>query len=48
MLTWQVPLETNVELAVLVRREGEDSYSYVNWELSSYDGQWLIDSMNVV
>jgi len=36
------------EYEVLVRREGQESFSIVNWVLSSYEGQWLIDSMNVL
>ena len=40
--------EANVELEVLVRREGQESFSIVSWILSSYDGQWLIDSMNII
>jgi hypothetical protein len=40
--------ETNVELDVLVRRDGQESPSIVSWVLSSYEGQWLIDSMSIV
>lgn len=39
---------SDIELEVLVRREGQESFSIVSWILSSYDGQWLIDSMNIV
>ena len=33
---------------VLVRRDGEDSFSLVSWEMSLHNGQWLIDSLNIV
>ena len=36
------------EYEVLVKRESDDSFSMVTWELSLYDGQWLIDSMRVI
>uniref|UniRef100_A0A7S4MXM5 Uncharacterized protein n=1 Tax=Prymnesium polylepis TaxID=72548 RepID=A0A7S4MXM5_9EUKA len=36
------------EVDVLVRRDGEDSYTMVSWELSQYDGNWLIDSLNII
>ena len=40
--------ESSVDIEVLVRREGQESFSMVSWVLSQYDGQWLIDSMNIV
>ena len=36
------------DIEVLVRREGEESFSLVSWELSLHNGQWLIDSLNIV
>jgi len=39
---------SQVEIEVLVRRAGEVSFTMVGWELSLYDGQWLIDTLNIV
>jgi len=33
---------------VLVKREDDDSFGLVSWDLSLYNGQWLIDSLNIV
>lgn len=41
-------VEARKEYEVLVKREGDASFSMVSWVLSLYDGQWLIDSMNVI
>ena len=38
----------DLEVDVTVRREGEDTFSMVSWRLSLYNGQWLIDSMNII
>jgi len=38
----------DLEVDITVRREGEDTFSMVSWRLSLYNGQWLIDSMNVI
>ena len=40
--------QTTAEIEALVRREGDDSFSVVSWMLSLYDGQWLIDSLNII
>ena len=40
--------EASKEYEVLVKRKDDESFSVVSWELSLYDGQWLIDSMNVI
>jgi len=37
----------SIEHEVLVRRTEQDSFSIVTWALSSYEGQWLIDSMTI-
>jgi len=37
-----------VEIEALVRREGEESFTMVSWQLAMYDGQWLIDALNIV
>lgn len=42
----EVDEEGSIE--VMVRREGEGSSAMVAWELSMYDGQWLIDSLNII
>ena len=39
---------SQTEVEVLVRREGEDSFSMVSWNLALYDDQWLIDSLNII
>jgi len=39
---------SKAEVEVLVKREGEASYSMVSWCLSLHDANWLIDSMNIV
>ena len=46
----QVPSKegSKVEIEVLVKREGDESYSMVSWCLSLHDANWLIDSMNIV
>ena len=41
-------LKGQADCDVLVRREGEDSFSMVSWDLSLYDGQWLINSLNII
>lgn len=33
---------------VMVRRDADDDAAMVAWELSLYDGQWLIDSLNII
>ena len=38
---------TKREYEVLIKREEDESFAIVTWSLSSYEGQWLIDSMNV-
>ena len=44
----EVRTEGNVaEVDVLVRREGEESWTIVNWQLSRYNGRWLTDSMSI-
>jgi len=41
-------LKGQADCDVLVRREGEDSFSMVSWDLSLYDGRWLINSLNII
>lgn len=48
LCTTDDPPHCSTELDVLVRREGEESFSMVSWELSQYDGNWLIDSLNII
>jgi len=36
------------DVDTLVKREGDDSFSLVSWTLSLHNGQWLIDSLNIV
>lgn len=40
--------DNEMEYDVLVKRKDDESFSIVSWVLSLYDGQWLIDSMNVI
>ena len=32
---------------VLVKREGDDSWTVVNWQLSRHNGRWLTDSLTI-
>ena len=32
---------------VLVKREGDDSWTIVNWQLSKHNGRWLTDSLTI-
>ena len=32
---------------VLVRREADDSWTIVNFQLSRYSGRWLMDSLSI-
>jgi len=41
-------LKGQAEVEVLVRREEEDSLTMVSWDLSLYDGQWLVNSLNII
>jgi len=38
---------STTEEEVLVRRKGEDSWSIVSYQLSRYNGRWLIDSISI-
>jgi len=42
------PMWNTAEVEVPVKREGDDAYSVVYWKLSLHNGQWLIDSLNIV
>lgn len=42
------PLWNTAEVEVPVKRAGDESYSVVYWQLSLHNGQWLIDSLNIV
>ena len=35
------------EQDVLVKREGDDSWTIVNWQLSKHNGRWLTDSLTI-
>jgi len=39
---------SQAEVEALVRREGEQSFTVVSWQLAMYDGQWLIDALNII
>ena len=41
-------LSGNGEVEMLVRREGEETFTMVSWDLSLYNGQWLINSLNII
>ena len=36
------------EVDVLVRRDGDESFGLVSWQLSLHSGQWLIDSLSII
>ena len=41
-------LRLNVaEVDTLVRREDDDSWTIVNWQLSRHSGRWLTDSLTI-
>ena len=41
-------LRTNVaDVDTLVRRDGDDSWTIVNFRLSRYNGRWLMDSLTI-
>jgi hypothetical protein len=40
--------DNHADVEVLVRREGEDSFTMVSWSMSLYEGRWLIDSLNII
>ena len=42
------PLWNTADIEVPVKRAADDTYSVVYWKLSLYNGQWLIDSLNIV
>ena len=42
------PLWNTAEIEVPVKRTEDDGYSVVYWKLSLHNGQWLIDSLNIV
>ena len=42
------PLWNTAEVEVPVQRDDDDSTSVVYWKLSLHNGQWLIDSLNIV
>ena len=35
------------QVDVLVKRDDDESFTLVSWQLSLHNGRWLIDSMNV-
>ena len=35
------------EQDVLVKREADDSWTIVNWQLSKHNGRWLTDSLTI-
>ena len=36
------------EVEVLVKREDDESFTMVSWDMALYDGQWLINSLNII
>ena len=44
---WAVYASSVAEQDVLVRREGEDTWTVVNWQLSRHNGRWLTDSLSI-
>lgn len=39
---------STADTSVLVKRDGDDSFTYVNFILSRHSGRWLIDSLSIV
>ena len=35
------------QVDVLVKRDDDESFTLVSWQLSLHNGRWLIDSLNV-
>lgn len=42
------PLWNTAEIEVPVKRAADEGFSIVYWKLSLHNGQWLIDSLNIV
>lgn len=41
-------LRGSAEVEVLVKREGDEEFTMVSWDLALFDGQWLINSLNII